>query len=933
MLLVVWFMPVFAGTDAGSYEATAIAAVAAITAALLVVVPAVLVVAIQALSQFSWRTVRVLADRQMAVWVVIAAIVGVCVPLGLAVNPSPLTTRIAFTCFIASIVIVAWVTWNGARHATPEWLVHHVSTSVLRPRGRWTGGRQRLVRRVAVLGDLVGSPRLPVREHRLAAVTWVVALTAKAQTGADVDDVAQALREVGADLSREVTPDHRAAIAAIAAFGVHMSRSRSINDAVVDVLFDLAVQNRASGRHQIAAEALDAVVDAVSARLAEVTPLQRVLTVVDLPPSSVDPQPTHTTAPTSRSRFAIPRPTVIPPAQPDLDRPAFERVRELARQPVNVADLNELLNDLSPDWAREQPLSREATSHGDQGYELLEAIVDRLIAVLASPTPSSTGWSGGHHEASGFTADIERLGRLGRRLFTGHRYSRCDAIETHLETVAAKLIRAETTPQVPTDRTGWRIAHLARRPSPASMTAATLCDLATEAFEAGYDRRALLTGRRLLGLAAAAAIAGDDVATRSYTEAIYTFVNRTTRHSSSAAVVERGALIISGLIRESDDLRRALPAQEADTDGAASLLRMLPWQAFGFEFVLATAEWQSELRAANWLPDARTRQSDRIKPGRLLPSLYEKAIEELGSHLAVSDPTYPTALLLTLWADAVVARADGDNAPASKLAAYLTDQLAELDDHDEGEWPESDDPSCDDEWNRLDDVPRPRSISAHLRRLVDTITVWAQTESVPAPVIPPANEGGRHLLSVLAEAARTPHFQNWTYHGVADTEGSSLIVIQYPDEERILLRDQEAGARGLFTWGYSGTGPHTLADALASHAAGTLQRCTDCFGASPITRGLIDCEACASSGHRRGLADFARLLVSRIIRSLPKDPDIPTALPIVMWTFTRAELIQATISRGPRRMPQTRPASAQRQVERVISPGQRIGAPATSAQP
>ncbi|RAO37363.1 hypothetical protein PSN13_01345 [Micromonospora saelicesensis] len=71
------------------------AAVAAITAALLVVVLAVLVVAIQALSQFSWHTVRVLANRRMAAWVVIGAIVGVCVPLGLAVNPNPLTTRIA----------------------------------------------------------------------------------------------------------------------------------------------------------------------------------------------------------------------------------------------------------------------------------------------------------------------------------------------------------------------------------------------------------------------------------------------------------------------------------------------------------------------------------------------------------------------------------------------------------------------------------------------------------------------------------------------------------------------------------------------------------------------------------------------------------------------------------------------------------------------
>ncbi|MDI5936761.1 MULTISPECIES: hypothetical protein [unclassified Micromonospora] len=925
MLLVVWFMPVSTGTDAGSYEATAIAAVAAITAALLVVVPAVFVVAIQTLSQFSWRTVRVLADRRMAAWVVLAAVVGVCLPLGLAVNPSPLTTRIAFTCFIMSILIVAWVTWNGARHATPEWLVSHVSDSVLHPRGRWTGGRPKAARHVTVLGDLVGSPRLPVREHRLAAVTWVIALAAQTRAGADIDDIAQALREVGADLSREVSPDHQAAIAAIAAFGMHMSGSRSINEAVVDVLFDLAVQNRASGRHQVAAEALDAVVDAVSARLAEVTPQQRVLTVVHLPSSSADLQ---RTAPVSRSRLAFSAPGVIPPAQTERDRPTFERVNDLVRQPMNVADLNELLTGLSPDRISEQPFSRDALPHS---YELLEATVDRLVAVLTSPTPSSTGWSGGYHEASGFTADVERLGRLGRCLFTGQRYSRCDAIETHLETVAARLIRVDTAPYMPLDRTGWRIAHLARRPSPASVIATTLRDLAIEAFEAGYDRRALLTGRRLLSLATAAAVAGDDVATHLYTEAIYILINRTAYHNRSAAVVERGALIIAGLIRESDDLRRALPAEGGHPDGPAGMLRMLPWQAFGFEFVLATAAWQSELRAAGWLPGDRIRQPDRTLAGRLSPYLYDMAFEELGSHLAISDSIYPTALLLTLWADAVVARTDGDDTPAIKLAAYLADQLAELDD-DQDDWDEPDAPLTDDEWNSRDDLPRPKSINAHLRRIVDTIIIWVQGETSAAPAIPSVNEGTRHLLSVLAEAARNPGFQNWTYHGVADTEGSSLVVIQYPDEERILLRNQEAGASGLFAWGYSGNGPHTLADALATHVAGTLRRCTDCFGASPITWGLIDCAACANSGNRPGLDELAMLLTSRVIASLPKDPDGPSALPNVMWTTTRAELIQSATGPRPSRTPRTRPVTARRRVQPCRGAGQRADTPATPDQ-
>ncbi|MEU4215896.1 hypothetical protein [Actinoplanes sp. NPDC026623] len=908
MLLVVWFMPVSTGTDAGAYEATAIAAVAAITAALLVVVPAVVVVAIQALSQFSWRTVRVLADRQMAGWVGVAAVVGVCVPLGLAVNPSALTTRVAFTCFIASIVIVGWVTWNGARRATPEWLVRHVATRVIPPRGRWSRGRQELARRVAVLGDLVGSPRLPVREHRLAAVAWAVALSAQARAGADVDDVAQAVREVGADLSRETTPDHRAAIAAIAALGVHMTWSRSISDAVVDVLFDLAAQNRAAGRHQVAAEALDAVVDAVSARLAEVTPSQQVLTLVNLPRSSIDPPDAPATTPAPFSRIS-PRPTVVvPPTSLNRDRSAFEQVNQLTRQPVSVTDLGQMLDDLDLDRASAQDRNQDASTGGDRGYELLESTVNRMIAVLASPTATSTSWSGGYHEASDFSADVERLGLLGHRLYTGHRYSRCDAIETHLETIAAKLIGTDAAPSTPPDRTRWRIAHLSRRPSPAPMIAATLRDLAIDAFDAGYDRRALLTGRRLLSLATASAIAGDDVATRSYTDAVYMVINRTTRHGRSAAVVERGALIIAGLIRESDDLRRALPADEVDLDGPVSLLSVLPWQAGGFESVLATAAWQSELRAAGWLPDARTRRSDRIVGGRLASAARDKAFEELNSQLGDSDLIYPIALLLALWADAVVARAKGDNEPANTLAAYLADQLAELDDQNRDEWSEPDEPMPVEELESLDDVPRPKFISSHLRRIVDAITVWAQPETQMVPVIPAANAGSRHLLSLLAEAVRNPEFQNWTYHGVADAEGSSLVVIQYPDGERILLRDQEAGARGLFTWGYSGNGPHTLAEALATHAAGPLLRCTDCFGASPIAHGLIVCTNCANSGHRPGIANFAMLLVERVISDLPRETESPSALPNVIWTITRAELIRSVTGRSRRRTPRGRRA-------------------------
>jgi hypothetical protein len=186
-LTVVWLMPVSTAADAGSYQATVDAAIAAVAAALLVVVPAVVAVATQALSQFSWRTVRVVAGWRMAVSVGVAAVLGVCVPLGLAANPSGITTRAAFTCLVLSIVIVGGATWNGARRATPEWLVDHVGRRALRSTASRPGRRRDLSRDVTVLGDLVGSSRLPVAEHRLAAVTWSVALCTGLNTVVEAD--------------------------------------------------------------------------------------------------------------------------------------------------------------------------------------------------------------------------------------------------------------------------------------------------------------------------------------------------------------------------------------------------------------------------------------------------------------------------------------------------------------------------------------------------------------------------------------------------------------------------------------------------------------------------------------------------------------------------------------------------------------------------
>jgi hypothetical protein len=44
----------------------------------------------------------------------------------LAVNPTEITTGLAFVCFLVSVVIIGGATWAVVHHATPDWLVSHV---------------------------------------------------------------------------------------------------------------------------------------------------------------------------------------------------------------------------------------------------------------------------------------------------------------------------------------------------------------------------------------------------------------------------------------------------------------------------------------------------------------------------------------------------------------------------------------------------------------------------------------------------------------------------------------------------------------------------------------------------------------------------------------------------------------------------------------
>jgi hypothetical protein len=95
---------------------------------------------------------------------------------------------------------------------------------------------------------------------------------------------------------------------------------------------------------------------------------------------------------------------------------------------------------------------------------------------------------------------------LAHSLYEQDQYSGTDTVENALEEIGIALL-TDSDPQVsrPPDRTGWRDAHSPDDEDPSAAFGKALADLMVAAFEGGFDRRALITGRRLLAATTMAA--------------------------------------------------------------------------------------------------------------------------------------------------------------------------------------------------------------------------------------------------------------------------------------------------------------------------------------------------------------------------------------------------------------------------------------------
>lgn len=904
-----------AGGDAAALgrESAVLIAAASIDGGLVVLSLTVGLIALQLLSQLSWRLNRVIIDGSLVGMISAAVVSGVAWPLWVASAPSPVLARWAFASFGWSVLLIAAAAWLAAGRVQPAWLVDRACQRALRlvhqPASARPAAQVRLAAAAASLAELVGSDWLPYAQFRKAAVTYAGVLAAQCRAAA-IGEVMSEVRDLAAH-AQESSAGARAeaVILALSGLGIAQARCTEVHTAVCRALQGLAAYLRSSGSGDLAANALDALVDVTDARIEVLLPIARIAELEPPEGSATENGRAADVYFRGRSgpaaagaRLGRWWPTVS--VRPDGFGVAFRgapepRRHELAWIAARFADgdaierhelavsLQALMTAPHPGPLAD-PGGEELRRRKDSGeaYDLLGSTVTGLAALLASPSPGSTGWPGGWQGQGELDRDVRRIAGLSAAAYLRGQYPPTSAAEEALEQIAA-MIRHEPTrlSDVPADRTRWRDPPTAEEEGgPASATAASLGALMELAFRAGFDRRALLTGRRILAAATSSARAGDLHGLLAYRNAIQVFTAAAILHGPTSrtwAGRHRQRVVLAGMIAETDQL---LEYQENPrlSDAVIDIANNLTWRAHGRDvFELRAELWQAQLAAAGWpvpLPGTVPpidRYRDPAKQSPLPGYLLADAEETISYELGRDDPIWAASAITSLWAHGAVT-AQSDPAEAKRIADLLARHVREHDARHRSLPFRSPAPG-------QDTPPGTRAMDPRLRRLATAAIRWCKAADPAAScVIPPAVKDVGTVQVAAARLVAGPGLIDWTYQGVHTTDDESLVIVREPDGSRRLLRDAEACARGRFAWGYGGNGPHALADALVLDILDDDAHCPACLGSSPCGAGLVTCPACGDSGERIGMEWAAGALVEKLISGLPQ------AKP---WELTRRDML------------------------------------------
>jgi hypothetical protein len=908
--VIVWGWPgLRLGDDAGSrgLQPAVLIAAASIQAAVVVFGLAVGAIVLQVMAKYSWAVVRSVLSWWLVPVLVISVAAGVVFPLWVSFSPTQSTSTVAFAAFGWSVVTVGAAAWETAQRMNPPSLSVRARRRALTVLSRDFGGGKASADVAEVLGQLAADADLPYEEGLRMVGSYAMVLADRARHDS-AGEVAVAVRALGERAVSVESPALASSVVrALWVLGLDQAKRPRIFEEARRALAVIAGDARRSGQRELARTALDALASITSSRIALALPCVG----FPAPPKTPQPPPRRLESgffPSPVFPSSLPPDARQPPTMSAL--PLAERrklldrfVRDFGAEDGVTPD--DLASTLSAALLRRADVGHSTlASQGDQltswsDYELLGDTVDTLMALLPSPQPSSTGWPTGWQGHGTFDADVQRLADLADGLYEKGKHVPSDLVEDALEGIGVRL-RAEQSPatDLPAVRTDWRdLPTRFETGGIAAVTARCLGMLMSSAFTAGFDRRALSTGLRLIASVTASARQGQRESTSAYANALIRFTLDKCLHgleASSQAGRQRVRAVLIGLISECDQLFDAAQQQKERVreiyETAEELELALSWNTpHGRMFDTVIAMLQVRLAAAGWpvdLPSGQRRVyelGDPITPPPARPlsgDVLQQAEKLFADWIGHTEPRLTAASLVTLWAHAARAADSGSPGEAGRIANFLVEHLREYDE-------------------RYAEMPAPlvapgeeqrpgyQPLDPHLRRLISAAARWcARADPSITPTIPHAT-GPRTVRATLRWLASQPHTDDWTYRAKENPASRPLITVEMSDHSRRILRDQDLRA-GDLTWGYYGTGPHDLSTVLLADMLADQRWCRDCFGVIPLAANIIKCISCSNTGSLPGTIQGERDLLTNVIGKLTGD-----------FALTRLELLRSG-SRGLR---------------------------------
>jgi hypothetical protein len=903
--VVVWSQPgLHLGNSSSSrgLQPAVLIAAASIQAAVVVFGLAVGAIVLQVMASYSWAVVRSVLPGWLAPVVVIVVGAGVVFPLWVSFSPTERLSTDAFAAFGWSVLAVGVTAWETAQRMNPPSLSVRTRRRAVIVLSRDHRNNKASSAVADVLGQLVASAELPYHEGLRMVGSYATVLAYRSRSGAH-REVAVAIRALG---ERAVSAESEALASSIVmalwVLGLDQADHPPVFNEAHGTLTAIAADARRRGRRELASAALDALASITFRRVGRVLPAVGYQT----PRRPLTPQP-----PPRRTEEGFFPPPVFPSSLPPSIDPKPETLVTSRTSRQNL--LNRFVRDFAADndalaeelaATLEAGLSRptdsddtaNASRHDSrtwwEDYELLTETVDTLLSLLTSPQPASTGWPAGWQGHGTFDADVQRLAGLAEGLYRQGKHVPSDLVEAALESIGVRL-RTEQPPgtDLPAARTSWRdLPTRSEEGGIAAITATCMSTLMSAAFDAGFDRRALSTGLRILASATASAKRGDRAATAAYANALTRFTLDTSLHgleAHSQAGSHRVQAVLIGVISECDQLLDAARQQKGHdseiSQAVEDLAIALAWNTpHPRMFATVIAMLQVRLASAGWpvdLPSGQRRahESEPVAPPPPRPlsgDVLSEAETLFTDWISHGEVRLSAAALVALWAHAACAVRDGSPDEARRIAALLTEQrrihdkwyarmLVSLAAHGE------------------EQSSGYRALDPQLRRIIRAAARWcARADISIAPVIPHAP--GQHTVHDIARRlASDPDTSNWIYRGIENKAETHLVSVEMADHSRRVLRDRDLRT-GDLRWGYTGTGASDLSSVLLADILAEHSGCPHCFGVIPFAANIITCSACSNTGMRPGTLQAENDLLTKIIAELPDE-----------FERTRLELLRA----------------------------------------